>query len=268
MPAKFSEIIDDLTGQLSGGAQSGGRAAADPYIQTLGPGSGPQGTTFAPAPSMMQKPGGPVSPFSSVPPVQLATSPMAQARMMAPMDPSMSVQQAMAQQAAMEGGNGLRPPYTQPYGPAAYGAPGFQGAPVSALQAPVYGSQDTCSGPATQLRTSPAQQMQMIQQQRMAQLQAQQAQSQSAMQQQAQCQAMMAKKHPAAMGKSPMTSGPMAAAAAAASEDAMYRILVITIIVLLVVLLLLALVFGILGSQRAKNVEFMLRALAGPIGRA
>src|SRR5579872_4704950 len=178
--ARFDQIVDDLTGQLaSAGSGQGGRSAADPYVQTLGPGSGPQGQTFAPAP--VARPSGPVSP---IPAVQLATAPMGggmsqmspsqQAKMMAPMDPSMSMQQAMA----MHADTGMmRPPYTTPYGPAAFAmTPGFQSAPVSALQAPNWSSQDTCGGPATQLRASPGQQLQAVQAQHMAQLQARQAQ--------------------------------------------------------------------------------------------
>lgn len=166
--AKISELQDDLTGQLNQmGSGNGARTRSDPYMMQ----------------AMAGKPAGPVSPIPAsasgasppIPPTQMAMAPGMPSQSMAPpMDAAASLQQGMMHRAAMEG-TIMRPPYSQPYGQAAYAlSPGFQGAPVSALQAPVYSSMDSCAVSGPQLRATPAAQMQALQQHRMAQLQAQQ----------------------------------------------------------------------------------------------
>lgn len=153
--AKIADLKDDLTGELGsvGSRGNGSRTGSDQYMHAIS--------------------AGPVSPIPAQPPHQMAMAPQRQTSMPPPMDASASVHQ-MQQRAAMES-DVMRPPYSQPYGQLAYATqPGFQGAPVGALQMPVYAAHDSCSlqGPAP--RMTPAAQMQLVQQQHMAQLQAQQ----------------------------------------------------------------------------------------------
>ncbi len=157
--AKICDLKDDLTGELGsvGSRGAGGRSQADQYMQAIGNGGGKGVATPA------------------HPPAQFAMAPQRpnQSAMPPPMDASASMQQAM-QRAAMES-EIMRPPYSQPYGPAAYATqPGFQGAPVGAMQAPIYSSLDACGSYGAAPRMTPAMQMQALQQQRMSQLQAQQ----------------------------------------------------------------------------------------------
>lgn len=157
--AKIADLKDDLTGELGsvGSRGNGSRTGSDQYMHAIS--------------------AGPVSPIPAQPPHQMALAPQQRSSLPPPMDASASVHQ-MQQRAAMES-DVMRPPYSQPYGQLAYATqPGFQGAPVGALQMPVYAAHDSCSLQGPSPRMSPAAQMQLVQQQRMAQLQAQQLQAQ------------------------------------------------------------------------------------------
>jgi len=272
--AKLSELVDDLTGTLNapGGHSPGPRTQGDPYLQTVGAGSGPQGTTFAPPPAPQRKPAGPVSPFpppsssglSTVspytqPPSQLAMAPpsMAQSRMAPPMDAGASVQQAMMQQALES--NVMRPPYTQPYSPMAYATQaGFQGAPVSALQVPGWSSADGCGLQGPPPRMSPAAQMQMLQQQKLAQIQAQQ--------QMAAAQAASAKAGQQCLQKAKKPSKLKAMMAGEGSDKGMWTALIILIVILLLAILGLGIGFGVKTSQNGRQLQMIESALSASAG--
>jgi hypothetical protein len=244
--AKLADLVDDLTGSLNnaGGHAPGPRTQGDPYLQNLGAGAGPQGTTFAPS-----KPAGPVSPF---PPSQLAMAPpmAAQTKMPPPMDAGASMQQAMAQQALES--NIMRPPYSQPYGPAAYALQaGFQGAPVSAIQAPAWASADGCGVQGAPLRMSPAAQMQMMKDQRLAQLQMQQqAAAQQASAAKAGQQCLQQQKHSSKV-RSSVTGE------ATGDKNYMWTVLIILIIILLLGLVGMAIGFGVTTVRNSHQLAIL-----------
>lgn len=74
----------------------------------------------------------------------------------------------------------MQTPYSQPYSPAAFMQPGFQGAPMAPtpMQVPTYAAMDGCNIPPPQHQMSPAMQMQLMQQQKLAQIQAAKQQQQ------------------------------------------------------------------------------------------
>ncbi len=254
--AKLCDLKDDLTGELGsvGSRGNGSRTGSDQYMQAM--------NMSAQMPSMNGPSGFAGSPIPAQPPTQLAMAPQAPQRQMPPpMDASASMVQAQ-QRVAMES-DVMRPPYTQPYGPMAYATqPGFQGAPVSALQMPVYAANDSCTSYGAPPRMTPAAQMQLLQQQRLAQLQ---AQSQAVQAQQMQAQAGQACLKGKKMKKmNGMMAGVVGAGAGGdCGKQKMWINLIWALVVLIVLALMIAAV--VIAVKSYKYSQRIASTLSSPI---
>lgn len=252
--AKIADLVDDLTGQLGvpGGGSTGGRASADPYMQSM------QARASA----------GPVSPIPLVPPVQLTKAPPPPT-MSPPMDASASLQaaqQAQYQRAALEG-DVMRPPYSQPYSPMAYAVqPGFQRAPLNGgLQVPGWNAADGCNAlQGTPARPSPAAQMQAVQQQRMAQLQAQQ-QAQMAQMAAAQAGQACLQKHKQKGKTAGGMAGSLAAAEPAAQKEKGWMIFGIVLAIVLLAIFVLGIVAVVRMVQNSHRIDSIASVLQAPV---